>query len=199
MTHHLPDLPYAKDALEPHMSRETLDYHHGKHHASYVEKLNGLIEGTEYADITLEDIVTRASDGIFNNAAQAWNHTFFWNCLTPRAKEAPGGKLADAIDRDFGGTPQLREQMQKALTTLFGSGWVWLVRDADGKLAIRSLGNAGNPLTDGEMPILTCDAWEHAFYIDYRNAKPKYFEGYWALLNWEFAEMNYLRDEPFRA
>jgi Fe-Mn family superoxide dismutase len=198
MKHQLPDLPYPITALEPHMSRETLEYHHGKHHATYVDKLNGLIADTEFAESPLEEIVRRADGGIFNNAAQAWNHAFFWRCLTPAVDGVPAGSLAQAVERDFGGIEGLREQFQKALTQLFGSGWVWLVRDPGGGLAISSLSNAGNPMTEGQTPLLTCDAWEHAYYIDYRNAKAKYFEGFWHLINWDFVAQNYERDEPFR-
>ncbi len=198
MKHQLPELPYSKSALEPHMSAETLEYHHGKHHAAYVEKLNGLIEGSEYEDMRLEEIVVKASGGVFNNAAQAWNHSFFWNCLTPRTGGVPGGRLAEAIERDFGGAGQLREQFSDTLTGLFGSGWVWLVRDDDGKLRIESRSNAGNPMTDRLTPLLTCDVWEHAYYIDYRNAKAKYFNAFWELINWDFVSENFARDEPFR-
>jgi Fe-Mn family superoxide dismutase len=198
MKHQLPDLPYAKNALEPHISAETLEYHHGKHHAAYVEKLNGLIEGSEYENMSLGEIVAKASGGVFNNAAQAWNHTFFWNCLTPHTGGAPDGQLAEAIERDFGGTEQLRERFSDALTSLFGSGWVWLVRDNDGKLRIENRSNADNPMTDKLTPLLTCDMWEHAYYIDYRNAKAKYFNAFWELINWDFVAENFTRDEPFR-
>jgi Fe-Mn family superoxide dismutase len=180
------------------MSQETLEYHHGKHHAAYVDKLNGLIEGTEFADMGLEDIILASSGPVFNNAAQAWNHRFFWHCLTPPEAPRPSGRLAEAIERDFGDLQTLRERFNEALTGLFGSGWVWLVRDANGVLSIESLGNAGNPMTDRLTPLLTCDMWEHAYYIDYRNAKAEYFEAFWQLVNWDFVADNYERNEAFR-
>jgi superoxide dismutase, Fe-Mn family len=191
MKHQLPDLPYPKDALEPHMSRETLDYHHGKHHATYVDKLNGLIADTEFAEMSLNDIVTQAQGGVYNNAAQAWNHAFFWRCLTPSGEGAPSGDLADAITRDFGGMDALRDEFEKAVTQLFGSGWVWLLRDAGGVLSVIASSNAGNPMTEGQTPLLTCDVWEHAYYIDYRNARPKYLEAWFDLVNWDFAAKNF--------
>lgn len=197
MKHELPDLPYPLDALEPHMSRETLEYHHGKHHATYVEKLNGLIEGTEFADADLVDIVRRADGAVFNNGAQAWNHAFFWNCLAAEGGASPTGELAQAIERDFGGTDALREKLSDAFSNLFGSGWIWLVRQSDGSLAVSATQNAGNPLTEGQVPLLTCDAWEHAYYIDYRNAKAKYFDGFWQRVNWHFVAQNYGREAPF--
>jgi superoxide dismutase, Fe-Mn family len=199
MKHQLPDLPYPKDALEPHMSRETLDYHHGKHHATYVDKLNGLIADTEFAEMSLNDIVTQAQGGVYNNAAQAWNHAFFWRCLTPSGEGAPSGDLADAITRDFGGMDALRDEFEKAVTQLFGSGWVWLLRDAGGVLSVIASSNAGNPMTEGQTPLLTCDVWEHAYYIDYRNAKPKYFAGFWHLVDWDFVAENHAREDPFQA
>lgn len=193
MKHELPDLPYAYNALEPYMSQETLEYHHDKHHATYLSKLNDLIEGTDFADMPLEQIVTQASGGVFNNASQAWNHAFFWNCLTPASDGGPAGELAKAIERDFGGIEQLREQFSEKLTQLFGSGWVWLVRGKDGTLGIEGLGNAGNPMTAKQTPLLTCDMWEHAYYIDYRNAKIQYFDAFWQLINWEFVAENFAR------
>ncbi len=197
MKHSLPDLPYAMDALEPLMSRETLSLHHGKHQATYVEKLNGLIEGTEFSDAALSDIVTNASGGIFNNGAQAWNHAFFWNCLRPDGGGDPQGDLASAIERDFGSADALRKEFSNQLTTLFGSGWVWLAKDSDGKLSIEARSNAGNPLSDGKLPVLTCDMWEHAYYVDYRNQKKDYIDAFWQLVNWDFAAGNLERDEPF--
>jgi len=198
MKHELPALPYADDALAPTMSKETLSLHHGKHHATYVEKLNGLIEGSDFADSSLVDIVKRADGSIFNNGAQAWNHAFFWNCLSPNGGGDPSGDLADAITRDFGHADHLREQFSDALTTLFGSGWVWLAKSTDGKLSIESRSNAGNPMTDGMQPLLTCDMWEHAYYVDHRNQKKQYVEAFWKLVNWEFAAENFGRDEPFQ-
>ncbi|MGA7980634.1 MAG: superoxide dismutase [Chromatiaceae bacterium] len=193
MKHELPELPYDEGALEPHMSRETLEYHHGKHHAAYVSKLNGLIEGTAFASSSLEDIVKSASGGIFNNGAQAWNHAFFWNCLSPDGGGNPQGELAAAIQRDFGGFATLKQRFFEALTTLFGSGWVWLSKSQDGSLTVEQLSNAGNPMTSGKVPLLTCDMWEHAYYIDYRNEKAKYENAFWSLVNWDFVADNYVK------
>ena len=186
MTHELPPLPYAKDALAPHISSETLDFHHDKHHATYVSKLNDQIEGTEFADASLEDIVMKSSGGIFNNAAQVWNHTFYWNCLSPTGGGAPSGELAEAIDAAFGSLDAFKEKFADAAAGQFGSGWAWLVRDAEGGLFITSTGNAENPLTAGATPLLTCDVWEHAYYIDYRNQRPAYVEAFWNIVNWDF-------------
>lgn len=188
----LPDLPYAETALEPHISAETLQYHHGKHHAKYVSKLNDLITGTEFEDKSLEEIIRNAPENIFNNAAQAWNHTFYWNCLSPKGGGKPEGRLADAIEEQFGSFDAFKERFTQTGLTVFGSGWVWLNKDATGKLVIRSAGNAGTPIRDGLTPVLTCDVWEHAYYIDYRNARPKYLEAFWALVNWEFAGKQYM-------
>jgi superoxide dismutase, Fe-Mn family len=195
MKHELPELPYDMGALEPHLSRETLEYHHGKHHAAYVSKLNDLIADTEFADASLEDIVTKASGPIFNNAAQAWNHAFFWNCLSPDGGGEPQGELAGAIKRDFGGFANMKQRFSEALTSLFGSGWVWLSKDKDGALTVQHLSNAGNPMTSGKAPLLTCDMWEHAYYIDYRNAKAKYENAFWSLVNWDFVADNYLKTD----
>jgi Fe-Mn family superoxide dismutase len=197
MPHQLPQLPYAIDALEPHISAETRSLHHGMHHATYVAKLNGLIQDTEWASRPLNEIVTNASGGIFNNGAQAWNHDFYWQCLSPNGGGEPEGELAGAIARDFGDVATFREQFSNALTTLFGSGWVWLTRDADGRLSIQSTSNAGNPLTEGQHPILTCDMWEHAYYLDYRNEKARYVEAFWQMVNWEFAAKNLGADVPY--
>ncbi len=186
MEHKLPELPYAKDALAPHISPETLEYHYGKHHAAYVANLNKLIPGTEFENLSLEDIVKEASGGIFNNAAQVWNHTFYWNCLAPKAGGEPSGALAAAIHDAFGSFAQFKEKFTACAVTTFGSGWAWLVLDPSGKLAIESTGNAGCPITSGKKPLLTCDVWEHAYYIDYRNARPKYVESIWDLVNWAF-------------
>jgi superoxide dismutase, Fe-Mn family len=193
MKHELPELPYDEGALEPHMSRETLEYHHGKHHAAYVSKLNGLIGGSAFADASLEVIVKSASGGIFNNGAQAWNHAFFWNCLSPDGGGNPQGELAAAIERDFGGFATLKQRFSEALTTLFGSGWVWLSKGQDGSLTVEHLSNAGNPMTSGKVPLLTCDMWEHAYYIDYRNEKAKYENAFWSLVNWDFVADNYVK------
>ena len=190
MKHELPALPYAQDALQPTISAETLEYHYGKHHQAYVTNLNNLIEGTEFADLSLEDIVSKASGGIFNNAAQVWNHTFYWNSLSPQGGGNPSGALADQINSAFGSVDTFKEQFSKAGATQFGSGWVWLVKKTDGSLAIYSTANAECPLTQGDTPLLTCDVWEHAYYIDYRNARPKYLEAFWNLVNWDFAASN---------
>ena len=188
----LPDLPYARDALAPHISAETLDYHYGKHHQTYVDKLNGQIEGTQYADMSLEDVIRNSSGGIFNNAAQIWNHTFYWNCLSPNGGGEPTGELAAAIARDFGSFEAFREQFSETAINTFGSGWGWLVQNPDGTLALVSTSNAETPLTGDAKPLLTCDVWEHAYYVDYRNARPKYVEAFWHLVNWEFvaSQMN---------
>jgi superoxide dismutase, Fe-Mn family len=186
----LPSLPYSKDALSPHISAETLDFHYGKHHAGYVTKLNAAIEGTPFAEKSLEDIVKTSSGGVFNNAAQIWNHTFYWNSLSPKGGGEPSGKIAEAIKKDFGSFDQFKEKFTQSATTLFGSGWTWLVKDKDGKLSIEQTTNAECPLTKGQTPILTCDVWEHAYYIDYRNARPDYVTAFWKLVNWDFANKN---------
>lgn len=191
MEHKLPDLPFEKNALEPHISAETIDYHYGKHHNTYVTNLNNLIKGTEHENKSLEDIIKSApAGGLFNNAAQVWNHTFYWNGLKPGGG-APSGALAEAIDSAFGSFDEFKDQFTKTAVTTFGSGWAWLVKNPDGSLAIESTGNAGNPMTSGKTPILTCDVWEHAYYIDYRNARPKYVEGFWNIVNWDFAAKNF--------
>ncbi|PPD28622.1 MAG: superoxide dismutase [Fe] [Methylomonas sp.] len=191
MTFELPALPYANDALAPHISPETIEYHYGKHHQTYVTNLNNLVPGTEFEGLSLEDIVKKSSGGIFNNAAQVWNHTFYWNCLSPNGGGAPTGGLANAIERTFGSFEEFKEAFSKCAVTTFGSGWAWLVKNANGTLELVSTSNAGCPLTAGQTPILTCDVWEHAYYIDFRNARPKYLEAFWALVNWEFASANY--------
>jgi superoxide dismutase, Fe-Mn family len=191
MEHKLPELPFAKDALVPHISAETLEYHYGKHHKAYVDNLNKLIPGTEFENSFLEEIVKKASGGIFNNAAQVWNHTFYWNCLSPKGGGEPSGAVASAITKSFGSFAQFKEKFTNAAVTLFGSGWAWLVKNPDGSLAIEATSNAGNPLKDGKKPLLTCDVWEHAYYIDYRNARSKYVEAFWNLVNWDFANKNF--------
>ena len=190
MIHELPALPYDKDALAPHISAKTLDFHHGKHHNAYVQNLNNLIEGTEFADISLDDIVTSASGGIFNNAAQHWNHSFYWKCLSPNGGGEPSGALAEAIKGTFGSYDEFKELFSQTAITTFGSGWGWLVKNESGGLEVVSSANAGNPLTSGQTPLLTCDVWEHAYYIDYRNARPKYVDAFWNLVNWNFVEEN---------
>jgi Fe-Mn family superoxide dismutase len=186
MEHKLPDLPYEKNALEPHISAETLDFHHDKHHATYVTNLNNLIKGTEFEEKSLEEIVTSApAGGIFNNAAQVWNHTFYFNCMAPNAGGEPAGALADAINAKFGSFADFKQAFTTSAATNFGSGWTWLVMK-DGELEIVNTGNAGCPLTDGMKPLLTVDVWEHAYYIDKRNARPAYLESWWNLVNWDF-------------
>jgi len=184
----LPDLPYAKNALEPHISAETLDYHYGKHHKTYVDKLNGMIEGTDHASKSLEDIIRNSEGGMFNNAAQVWNHTFYWHCLAPNGGGEPDGKLAEMISRDFGSFADFKEKFTQTAINTFGSGWAWLVQNPDGSLAITSTSNAETPLTGDAKPLLTCDVWEHAYYIDYRNARPNYMEAFWNLVNWNYVK-----------
>lgn len=192
MTQHtLPDLPYPENALEPHISAETLQFHYKKHHATYVDKLNGLIPGTEFETASLEDIIKKASGGIFNNGAQVWNHTFYWNCLSPNGGGAPSGDLASAIDQAFGSFDDFKARFSESAVNNFGSGWTWLVENSDGTLEIVNTSNAANPMTDGKQPLLTCDVWEHAYYIDYRNARPKYVEAFWNLVNWDFVAQNF--------
>jgi Fe-Mn family superoxide dismutase len=183
----LPALPWARDALAPHISAETIDYHYGKHHQAYVTNLNNQIKSTEFENFALEDIIRKSSGGMFNNAAQVWNHTFYWNCLKPNGGGEPRGRLADAITKAFGGFAQFKEEFTKTSVGTFGSGWGWLVQRPDGGLALASTSNAGTPITGSDRPLLTCDVWEHAYYIDYRNARPKYLEAFWNLVNWEFA------------
>ncbi len=190
MAFELPALPYAKDALMPHISPETIDYHYGKHHQAYVNNLNGLVEGTDNAKKSLEEIIKSSDGGLFNNAAQVWNHTFYWNCLSPNGGGEPTGAVADAINGAFGSFANFNEQFSKSAAGNFGSGWTWLVKDTDGKLAIVNTSNAGCPLTAGQTPVLTVDVWEHAYYVDYRNARPKYLEAFWALVNWDFVASN---------
>jgi len=183
----LPELPYAMDALVPHISAETLQFHHGKHHAKYVDTLNKLAAKTEWADVRLEEIVRRAAPGpLFNNAAQNWNHSFYWQCLSPRGGGDPSGKLADQIRGGFGDVTGFQREFNAAASELFGSGWAWLVREPDGRVAIKTTANADGPLVHGWVPLLTCDMWEHAYYIDYRHAKKKYLEAFWNVVNWEF-------------
>ena len=191
MQHELPNLPYALDALQPHISRETLEYHHGKHHATYVEKLNELVAGSDFQDASLEDIVRFASGPLFNNGAQAWNHDFYWKCLSPRGGGAPSGALAEALRTSFKTFDAFKSTFTTACENLFGSGWVWLAQTAEGGLAVQSAQGAGNPLRDGHKPLLTCDVWEHAYYIDRRNARPDYVKAFWDVVNWEFVAQNW--------
>lgn len=188
----LPALPYARDALAPHISEETLDYHYGKHHNTYVEKLNGMIPGTEFEGKSLEEIVKSSKGGVFNNAAQVWNHTFYWNCLSPNGGGAASGAVAEAIDKAFGSFEAFQKEFTDSAVGNFGSGWTWLVKKADGSVAIVNTSNAETPLTDASVtPLLTVDVWEHAYYIDYRNARPKYMDAFWALVNWDFVNQNF--------
>jgi Fe-Mn family superoxide dismutase len=194
MKHELPPLPYPKNALEPHMSRETLEFHHDKHHANYVNKLNELIQGTEFENASLEDIVKRSSGAVFNNAAQTWNHSFFWNCLSPKGGGEAPGEIGRQIASSFGSFNDFKTKFSQAAEGQFGSGWAWLCRGADGKLSVRSTGNADTPLKSGDTPLLTCDVWEHAYYIDYRNSRKDFVAAFWNLVNWEFVEKNCTQD-----
>lgn len=191
MAFELPALPYDMDALAPHISKETLEYHYGKHHQAYVTNLNNLTANTPMAEQSLEDIILSSEGGVFNNAAQVWNHTFYWHSLSPNGGGQPQGALAKAIDASFGSFDAFKEAFSKSAATNFGSGWTWLVQNADGNLEIINTGNAENPMKQGLIPLLTLDVWEHAYYIDYRNARPKYIESFWALVNWEFASKNF--------
>ena len=191
MAHQLPELPYAKDALAPTISAETIEYHYSKHHQTYITNLNNLISGTEFENASLEEIILKSEGGLFNNAAQVWNHTFYWHCLSPNGGGEPSGALADAINRTFGSFAAFKGKFSTSGATNFGSGWTWLVKNNDGSLAIVNTSNAGCPLTDGQTPLLTIDVWEHAYYIDYRNARPKYLESIWSIVNWTFAAQNF--------
>ncbi|MBU0782484.1 MAG: superoxide dismutase [Fe] [Gammaproteobacteria bacterium] len=191
MQHTLPELPYAMDALAPHISQETLEYHYGKHHATYVTNLNNLIKGTEFENSSLEEIVKKSTGGVFNNAAQIWNHTFYWNSLSPNGGGEPTGKLAEAINAKFGSFDAFKDAFTKSAIGNFGSSWTWLVKKSDGSVDIANTSNAATPLTTQDKPLLTCDLWEHAYYIDYRNARPKYLETFWNLVNWSFASSNF--------
>ena len=192
MIHTLPALPFGLDDLAPHMSRETLEYHHGKHHNAYVTNLNNLVPGTEFAEAVLEDIIRKSSGGIYNNAAQIWNHTFFWSCLSKSGGGEPKGALAAAITAKWGSYAAFKEAFAKSAVGNFGSGWTWLVKKADGTVDIVNMGAAGTPLTTGDKALLTIDVWEHAYYIDYRNLRPKFVETFLtSLVNWSFAEANF--------
>src|SRR5574340_1053698 len=191
MEHALPALPYALDALQPHMSKETFEFHYGKHHQAYVTNLNNLVKGTEFETMSLEDIIRKSAGGMFNNAAQIWNHTFYWHSLSPQGGGKPAGDLAKAIDAKFGSFDEFKKQFSAAAVGTFGSGWAWLVKNPDGSVGIESTSNAATPLTAGKKPLLTCDVWEHAYYIDYRNRRPEYVAAFWSLVNWEFAGKNF--------
>ena len=190
MQHTLPALPYSKDALVPYISEETLDYHYGKHHQTYVTNLNKLIVGTEFENTSLEETIMKSSGGIFNNAAQVWNHTFYWHCLSPNGGGEPKGKILEALLTTFGDFESFKEKFTQTAIGTFGSGWAWLVMDAKGALSITSTSNAATPMTSGQRALLTCDVWEHAYYIDYRNVRPDYLNAFWSLVNWEFVEKN---------
>ena len=191
MSFELPPLPYEKDALEPHISKETIEFHYGKLHQTYVTNLNNLVPGTEFEGKSLEAIIKSSSGGVFNNAAQIWNHTFYWHCLSPNGGGEPTGALAKAINDTFGSFAAFKDQFSKTAITTFGSGWAWLVKNSDGSLALTSTSNAGTPMAQGQVALLTCDVWEHAYYIDFRNARPKYVEAFWNLVNWDFVAKNF--------
>lgn len=191
MAHTLPELPYAMDALEPTISKETLEYHYGKHHNTYVVKLNDAIPGTEFENMSLEDTIKNSSGGVFNNAAQIWNHTFYWNCLSPNGGGEATGPVAEAINAAFGSFENFKAEFSNAAATNFGSGWTWLVKKPDGTVALENTSNAGCPLTGENTPLLTVDVWEHAYYIDYRNARPNYVEAFFKLINWDFVNANF--------
>ncbi|MBA4697126.1 MAG: superoxide dismutase [Fe] [Legionella sp.] len=190
MAFSLPVLPYDLNALEPHLSKETLEYHYGKHHATYVTNLNKLVAGTADENLSLEEIIKKSSGGIFNNAAQVWNHTFYWHCLSPQGGGEPQGNLAEAINKAFGSFEQFKEQFTQLAIGTFGSGWAWLVQENDGSLKLVNTSNAGTPMTSNQKALLTCDVWEHAYYIDYRNVRPDYLKAFWSLVNWNFVSEN---------
>ena len=191
MEHQLPDLPWPKDALAPHISQETIEYHYGKHHQGYVNKLNAGIKGTEFEDVPLEDIIRQAKGGLFNNAAQVWNHTFYWNCMSPNGGGKPTGAIADAIDKKWGSFDKFKEEFTQSALGNFGSGWTWLIRNANGEPEILNTDDADTPLAHGQHALMTIDIWEHAYYIDYRNARAKYVENFWNLVNWDFVNQNF--------
>lgn len=191
MEHKLPPLPYPPDALQPHISRETMEFHHGKHHKTYVDKLNELIKGTEFENAALEDIVRRAQGKVFNNAAQHWNHTFFWSCMAPKAGGKPAGALMKAIETSFGSFEQFKKKFSEEAAELFGTGWTWLVKRDDGSLVIQPMGDADTPVKSGGRALLTLDVWEHAYYIDYRNRRPDFIAAFWNVVNWDFAAKNH--------
>lgn len=191
MSHTLPALPYPKDGLAPFLSAETLDYHYGKHHQAYVTNLNNLIPGTEFETLSLEEIIRTSKGAIFNNAAQVYNHTFYWHCMKPNGGGRPTGALLEAIEAAFGSFDEFKAAFSQCAVTTFGSGWAWLVKEADGRLALVSTSNAATPLTEGKTPLLTCDVWEHAYYIDYRNLRPKYVEDFFGVINWDFVAQQF--------
>lgn len=187
----LPQLPYKRDALEPYISQKTIDFHYGQHHAGYVKNLNNLIEGSHYEDMSLEEIIKNSEGSIFNNAAQVWNHNFYWHCMTPIINNMPQTLLLTAIERDFGSFENFKHLFIKQAATLFGSGWLWLVRDENGRLSLMQTSNAETPLThDSLKPLLTCDVWEHAYYLDQQNLRLAYLNEFWKIINWQFVEKN---------
>ncbi len=190
MAHQLPSLPFEMEALEPVISKKTLEFHHGKHHQAYVTNLNNLIKDTEFEQMSLEETIQKSSGGIFNNAAQIWNHTFYWNCLAPKDSTKPSSKLTEKINQSFGSMEAFKEEFSKVAVGTFGSGWAWLVQNQDGSLALVSTSNAATPLTEAQTPLLTCDVWEHAYYIDYQNARPNYLKEFWSVVNWDFVGKN---------
>lgn len=190
MEHQLPELPYSKTALQPHISSETLEYHHGKHHKAYVTKLNELIKGTEFETKSLDEIIKKAEGPVFNNAAQHWNHSFFWNCMSPQGGGTPTGQIAELINKKFGNFDKFKEEFSKLAVGNFGSGWTWIVRGSNGDIELMNTGNADNPMKHGKKALLTLDVWEHAYYIDYRNARPDFVKAFWNLTNWNFVNQN---------
>ena len=187
----LPKLPYKRDALEPHISQRTIDFHYGQHHAGYVKNLNNLIDGSQFETMSLEEIIRNSQGSIFNNAAQVWNHTFYWHCMSPDANRMPQARLHNAIERDFGSFENFKQLFIKQAATLFGSGWLWLVEDKDGKLSLMQTSNAETPLTHEDLkPLLTCDVWEHAYYLDQQNLRLAYLNEFWQIINWQFVEKN---------
>jgi Fe-Mn family superoxide dismutase len=190
MEHKLPDLPYPKEALQPHISSETLDYHHGKHHKAYVTKLNELIKGTKFENMSLEEVIKGSEGPIFNNAAQHWNHTFFWSCMAPKAGGYPGGKVGDLINKKWGTFDKFKEDFSKSAVANFGSGWTWIVTNNRGELEIMNTSNADNPLKHDVKALMTLDVWEHAYYIDYRNSRPDFINAFWNVVNWDFVNKN---------
>lgn len=191
MAHELPKLPYELDALEPHISKKTLEFHYGKHHNAYVTKLNAALEGSADANKSLEELITTTDNkGVFNNAAQVWNHTFYWNGFSPKSSKEPTGGIATAINDAFGDFGSFKEKFNAEAAGHFGSGWAWLVKNSDGKLEITSTHDADNPLTKGQTPLLTCDVWEHAYYLDYQNLRPEYLKNFWEIINWDFVQKN---------
>ncbi|MGH8719948.1 MAG: superoxide dismutase [Burkholderiales bacterium] len=191
MEHKLPPLPFARDALQPYMSKETMDFHYGKHHKTYVDTLNKLIKGSEFEEASLEEIVMNSSGKIFNNAAQVWNHTFFWDCLSPESGKEPKGELKKAIEEKFGSFEEFKNKFKECAVNEFGSGWTWMVRKPDGSLAVENTSDAVNPMTSKKTALLTLDVWEHAYYIDYRNVRPDYVGAFWNVVNWKFVAKNF--------